>query len=271
MNKTTMLSLADKVSHETTVISIANQKGGVGKTTTAVNLAAGLKAQGKSVLCLDFDPQCNLADYLGHHPDSAPTITDLLFAQATYQPLPDLTGLIRTSACGLDYIPASLTLSKSDMTLGQAMFRERLLDRVLQASIPPIYDFVIIDCNPSMGILLTNALVASDRVLIPVQTEEFAVSGLQDMLSLIELIRSQINPDLSVLGLLPTMVSHNNVSRNIISELRTEFPDLILDTAISRSVEAPKSTQRKSPLAIDSRLGHQYAEATAELIARLEG
>ena len=271
MNKTTMLSLADKISHETTIISIANQKGGVGKTTTAVNLAAGLKAQGKTVLSIDFDPQCNLGDYLGHLPDLAPTITDLLFATATYQTIPDLTGLIRTAPCGLDYIPASLALSKADLVLAQAMFRERLLDRVIETYIPYTYDYIIIDCNPSMGILLTNALVASNRVLIPVQTEEFAVNGLQDMLELIDLIRSQINPDLSVLGLLPTMVSHNSVSSKIIEDLQHHFPEMLLESSISRSVEAAKSTQRQSPLSENSKLGQQYAAATAELIKRLEG
>ena len=143
------------------IIAIANQKGGVGKTTTAVNLAAGLLARSKRVLCLDFDPQCNLRAYLGHQKDDALTITDFLFAKASYRPLPPADGLIRHASCGIDYIPCSLALSKADMVLAQAMFRERILDDVLRAIIPEgAYDYLIIDCNPSMGILLTNALVA---------------------------------------------------------------------------------------------------------------
>ncbi len=253
------------------IIAIANQKGGVGKTTTAVNLAAGLKAQGKEVLCLDFDPQCNLGAYLGHKTDDAVTITDLLFSKATFRPLPPMDGLIRESECGIQYIPASLSLSKADMVLAQAMFRERLLSDILKAAVPDTYDYVIIDCNPSMGILLTNALVAATDVLIPVQTEEFAVSGLQDMMELISIIRSQINPSLHVLGLLPTMVGHNNVSRQIIADLQKQYPELLLHTQISRSVEAAKSTQRQEPLNPVTKIGSQYEAATQEIISRLEG
>ena len=251
------------------IIAIANQKGGVGKTTTAVNLAAGLKSQGKSVLCLDFDPQCNLGAYLGHKTDDAVTITDFLFNKATYRPLPSTDGLIRESDCGIKYIPASLSLSKADMVLAQAMFRERILSDILKAVVPDEYDYLIIDCNPSMGILLTNALVAATDVLIPVQTEEFAVSGLEDMMELISIIRGQINPRLQVLGLLPTMVGHNNVSRQIIDDLHKRYPELLLDTQISRSVEAAKSTQRQEPLAASSKLGSQYQAATQEIINRL--
>lgn len=254
-------------------IAIANQKGGVGKTTSAVNLAAGLKAQGKSVLCIDFDPQCNLGAYLGHKPDAEPTITDLLFCKASYRPLPLVEGLIRHSACGIDYIPSSLALSKADMVLAQAMFRERILSEVLEAAIPQdTYDVVIIDCNPSMGILLTNALVSATDVLIPVQTEEFALGGLEDMLELINLVRTQINPRLKVLGLLPTMVANNSVSRKILADLQRRYPDIVLSSRIGRSVEAAKSTQRQQPLiGSKGKLADQYAAAAEELLDRLEG
>lgn len=255
------------------IIAIANQKGGVGKTTTAVNLAAGLLARSKRVLCLDFDPQCNLRAYLGHQKDDALTITDFLFAKASYRPLPPADGLIRHASCGIDYIPCSLALSKADMVLAQAMFRERILDDVLRAIIPEgAYDYLIIDCNPSMGILLTNALVAATDVLIPVQTEEFAVSGLADMMELIAIIQNQINPGLQVLGLLPTMVGRNTVSRDIIQELHSRYSELLLDTHISRSVEAAKSTQRQQPLVgSKGRLSQEYQACTHEILQRLGG
>lgn len=252
------------------IIAIANQKGGVGKTTTAVNLAAALKAQGKSVLCLDFDPQCNLGAYLGHKPDGEITITDLLQCKVMYQPLPSTDHLIRTSECGIDYIPASLKLSTVEMGLTQLMCREQVLCNILKAVIPEDYDYVLIDCNPSMGMLLINALVAATEVLIPVQTEEFAVCGLEDMMELIERLKAQINPRLQVAGLLPTMVSHNNVSRQIITDLQQRYPNFVLQAQISRSVEAAKSTQRREPILAASKLGGQYAAATAELIKRLE-
>lgn len=184
------------------IIAIANQKGGVGKTTSAVNLAAAMQQSGKRVLLLDFDPQCNLAKYLGHAPDGKPTITDFLLAKASFAPLPPAEGTIRTASCGLDYIPASIGLAKADCALAQALFRERLLKDILDILVPADYDLVIIDCNPSMGLLLSNVLVAATDILIPVQAEEFALGGLDDMLELIDLIRRGANPQLHVIGLL---------------------------------------------------------------------
>lgn len=256
------------------IIAIANQKGGVGKTTTAVNLAAGLKAQGKSVLCLDCDPQCNMSAYLGYRPDGAPTITDFLFCSAQHSPLPPMDGLIRTSPCGIEYIPASLALSKADMIISRAVSCDHVLDRVLDTIFPDDpYDYLIIDSNPSMGILLMLVLVAATHVLIPVQAEEFAMAGLEDMLESIKIVQGDkyLNPDLQLLGLLPTMVCHNNISRDVISSLQSNYADVLLKTQISRSVEAARSTKYQEPLSPASKLGLQYHAATLEIIERLEG
>lgn len=257
---------------KTTVIAIANQKGGVGKTTTAVNMAAGLVHLGKRVLCLDFDPQCHLAKYLGHQFDEKPTITDFLFAKVSYSDPPSSDGVIRHSSTGIDYIPSSLRLSMAESVLAQAMFRERVLRDILETLVPEGYDYLLIDCNPSMGILLTNALVASDRVLIPVQTEEFSVDGLEDMMNLIQTIKANINPRLEVIGLLPTLATHTAVSRDVIDWLDKEFPSLAFETKIGRYVDAPKSVKARKPLiGGKSKVGEQYMAATMELLNRLEG
>ena len=254
-------------------IAIANQKGGVGKTTTAVNLAAGLVKLGKRVLCVDFDPQCHMAKYLGHRYDELPTITDFVSAKASYMDAPSPDGVIRHSAAGIDYIPSSLRLSKAEILLAQAMFRERILDGVLREIVPEdTYDYQIIDCNPSMGVLLTNALVAADQVLIPVQTEDFAVDGLEDMMDLIRMVKTNINPRLEILGLLPTMAPNNADSREIIRFLHEQYPGLTLDTFIGRYVAAPRSVKTHTPLITGkSKIGEQYFAAAVELLERLEG
>lgn len=227
------------------VIAIANQKGGVGKTTTAVNLAAGMRASGRKVLCIDFDPQCNLAKYLGHQFDNTPTITDFIFAKASYMDLPDTAGLIRHSVHGIDYIPSSLRLSKAETVLAQAMFREQILRDVMERIIPDGYDYCIIDCNPSMGVMLTNALVAADGVLLPVQTEDFAVDGLEDMMDLIQMVKVNINPKLEVLGLLPTLTTHTAGSRETTAWLREQFGTLVFTTGIGRYADAPRSVKQR--------------------------
>lgn len=252
-------------------IAIANQKGGVGKTTTAVNLAAGLQAAGKKILCLDFDPQCNLAKYLGHQFDNAPTITDFVFAKASYMDIPDTTGLIRHSVHGIDYIPSSLRLSKAETVLAQAMFREQILRDVMERIIPDGYDYCIIDCNPSMGVLMTNALVAADGVLLPVQTEDFAVDGLEDMMDLIQMVKVNINPKLEVLGLLPTLTTHTAGSRETTAWLQEQFQDLVFATGIGRYADAPRSVKQRKPLIGNkSKIAEQYMAATVELLHRLE-
>lgn len=258
--------------NEMKVIAIANQKGGVGKTTTAMNLAAGLQALGRKVLCLDFDPQANLSKYLGHCYDRMPTVSDFIIAKCSYQQLPSKEGMIRRSECGIDYIPSSLKLSTAEIVIVQAMFRERVLQGILEEIVPEGYDYLLIDCNPSMGVLLTNALCAADHILIPVQTEEFSVDGLEDMLSLIQQVKANINPKLEILGFLPTLMTRTKDSREIVSWLRREFPGQTFENGIGRYADAPRSAKSRKPLiGGKTKLAEQYMAATIELIQRLEG
>ena len=260
------------MNENTRVIAIANQKGGVGKTTSTMNLAAGLISKGKKVACLDFDPQTNLSKYLGHRWDELPTISDFIIARASYQPLPSCDGLVRHSECGIDYIPSSLKLSTAEMVIVQAMFREQVLRSILEEIIPDGYDYLLIDCNPSMGILLTNALVASDWVLIPVQTEEFSADGLEDMLSLIQTIKSNINPRLEIAGLLPTLMTRTNDTKEYIAWLTKEFPSLTFANGIGHYAAAPKSAKAKKPVVgTKTKVAEQYMAAAEELLKRLEG
>lgn len=253
------------------IIAIANQKGGVGKTTTTLNLAVGLQQHGKKVLCIDFDPQCHLGKYIGHTYDEKPTIADCLFAKAQYYPEIPVEGIIRHSAIGVDYIPASLKLAKADLVLAQAMFRERVLADVLELLPLQDYDYVLIDCNPSMGILLTNVLIAADGVIVPVQAEEFAVDGLADMLDLIRLIREQGNPRLQLLGLLPTMLTRTTTSDSVVALLHREYPDYVYQSGIRRSIDASKSTGTHTPLVGSrSKLGQQYERFAKEFLERME-
>lgn len=223
-------------------------------------------------MCIDFDPQCHLSKYLGHQFDGGRTITDFIFAKCDYLELPSTEGLIRHTPYGIDYIPSSLRLSRGERALAHAMFPERVLREILAVIIPEGYDFALIDCNPSMGLLLTNVLAAADRVLIPVQTEEFSVDGLEDMMELIQMVKANINPELEILGLLPTMMANNNDSREVAGWLRKEFPNLAFATGIGRYVDAPRSVKKRKPVIGDkSKLAEQYMAATRELLEKLEG
>jgi chromosome partitioning protein len=217
------------------IYALANQKGGVGKTTTAVNLAACLAEAGERALVIDLDPQANATSGLGMRANGTSSY-DLLDGA----PLAELVH--PTAFANLDLVPAKPDLAGAVVELSGRSDGERYLAQAL-ASGTDRYDFVFLDCPPSLGPLTVNALVAADRVIVPVQTEYFALEGLAGLLDTLGLIQRELNPRLAVAGMLLTMHDgRTNLARDVEREVREHFPDLVFDTVIPRNVrigEAP--------------------------------
>lgn len=253
----------------TQIIAVANQKGGVGKTTTTLNLGAGLVKAGQKVLLVDLDPQGSLSACLDHQQDNRPTTADLITAVVNNQSVP-IVEAIRNNKDGIDYIASNILLSGADTILLLAICREQVLKRILRHESLAIYDYILIDCLPSLGVLLTNALTAANSIIIPVQTEELALLGIEQLEWTCELVKSNLNPDLTIIGVLPTMCNNSNMSKAVEEALRQRFPDTLFRTHISDSVAAANSTYaKKSLVAIkNSKLGAQYSDVVAELLER---
>lgn len=222
----------------TKIISIVNQKGGVGKTTTAVNLAAGLAESGKFVLLVDLDPQGNATSGLGiKHQELEKGLYHSLTGEARPHDV-----ICNTAHAGLRVIPATSDLAGANVELVNVDGREHKLSDVL-TELKHAYDYIIIDCPPSLGILTLNGLVAADHILIPVQTEYYALEGLGQLLKTITLVKENIKPELSVLGAVLTMYdSRNRLSEEVMNELYKFFPSNIFRSVIPRTVrlaEAP--------------------------------
>ena len=222
-------------------IAIANQKGGCGKTTTAVNVAAALALHGKNILVIDFDPQAHATMGFGINPDKLEKTVYDVFSSAQMS-LSDVT--VATNISGLEVAPSNILLSGLEFELAVRYSREYALKRRLEA-VEGRYDFCVIDCSPSLSLLTLNALVASNEVIIPVQTQYYALEGLKQLLETIDIVKQRFNPSLRVLGILLTFVeSRTNLSRQIQQQMREYFGHLVFDTVIHRTVrfaEAPSA------------------------------
>lgn len=251
----------------TRIISIANQKGGVGKSNVAVNLPVFLSAKGKKVLLVDMDPQANATLSLGINCRSLPlSVYNVLMEQITPSAI-----IRKTSFFGYDIMPASPDLAGATVELVEAKNREFKLAQILKKVEEP-YDFIIIDSPPSLGLLTLNSLVGSKEVLIPVQCEYLALEGLEQLLDTIALVKNNLGQDLKVAGALLTMYNRRNrLSRDVAKEVRRSFPGYVFDTIIPRSVvlaEAPKYGQTILQYAPGSQSAKAYRELAEELINR---
>ncbi len=219
------------------VIAVANQKGGVGKTTTAVNLASALATSGHSCLLIDLDPQANATSGLGLEAAEGRSIYDVLSA-----PMPLVDAVVRTAVAGLDLVPSSIDLTGAELELADMAGREFVIKRAITMAALP-HEFVFLDCPPSLGLLTVNALTAADELLVPVQCEFYALAGLAKLLETVKRVQASLNPGLKLCGAVLTMYDiRTNLSKDVVSEVRANFPGRVFDTVVPRSVrlaEAP--------------------------------
>ncbi|MDR3128337.1 MAG: AAA family ATPase [Bifidobacteriaceae bacterium] len=250
------------------VVAFCNQKGGVGKTTTCINLAAALAEYGRKVLIVDFDPQGAASAGLGINPYE---VDNTIYTLITNPKLDPQQFILSTKIKNLDIIPANIDLSAAEMQLVSEVAREQILKSVLDP-LRQNYDAIFIDCQPSLGLLAVNALVASDGILIPLSAEYFAMRGLALLVDTIEKVKGRLNSSLQIDGIITTMFDKRTLHSNeVIKSIYGGFHDNLLHTVISRSVKLPDSTIRALPITHfepKHKVAVAYFQLAREIIAR---
>ncbi|MDX9872835.1 MAG: AAA family ATPase [Clostridia bacterium] len=249
------------------IITVANQKGGVAKTTTAVNLSAGLAALGKKVLLIDLDPQGNATSGVGiNKAEIKHCVYDALINEIP------LNGIVQKTALDtLFAVPATIQLAGAEVELVSMLSREMKLKKAL-LPIKGKYDYIIIDCPPSLGLLTLNAMTAADCLLIPIQCEYYALEGLSQLMSTISLVKKHLNPSLDILGVALTMFDvRTNLSTQVVEEVRAYFKELVFETIIQRNIRLSEAPSYGKPIILydaKSKGAENYNELAKEVIQR---
>lgn len=249
------------------IIALCNQKGGVGKTTTTINLGAALADYGRRVLAVDFDPQGALSAGLGVPTHDVPTIYDLLLSRN----VTPADAIQSTNVENLDVIPANIDLSAAEVHLVTEVAREQILASVLR-KVSGDYDVILIDCQPSLGLLTVNALTAAHGVIIPLECEYFALRGVALLIETIDKVRDRLNPAITLDGILATMYDARTLhSREVLERVVEAFGDQVLETVITRTVKFPDATVAATPItefAPDHPASRAYRQLARELVDR---